>query len=583
MTMDGDLRRGAFARPTAALWIVLAAALCCLPGFLESPLGPYDESALVLGARLMNNGLLPYVDFYTIYGPLAYDLMRPFLLVGDPGIAYRVAQMATFAGAILLLFLVLRHVPGRRGHGVLAILTILNLSAAAFGPHFFGFALALAAIALFAAASDHEGGAGWLWILLAGAALGLTILTRPAFGAYVGGSVLIVALATSPQRLGGLRVAGTRLAGLFACAALVAAVTWLLLFRSVPPEDAFVAAIVFPTIIFRSSARALLPYLLPSDVSAAIQVGFAILVSVSVFLLAMSGVVANWNRAVRRCILGGAMLAAAAPGILVLSSRPGDAMWFVSATLFAASALALGLGRHEVARSPYLRRAAFFGLPAIAFLHYFWSRADVSHLTPSLCLASVAALCASPEYGRGGRRILTALLVPSAVALSMTSYTVILLPRAAARLASSGFSASWPASVVPPDARLAVGLADRLAEPSSRFVAVASNHRRTDVSPILLYLLSTRRPYTRWYSYDPGIQSSPTLQAQMIQELERSSSATAVIWRTESFRQGKAEDGQPAPTALDRRIAELYPITLGRFGDYEVRGRAGTRSDARND
>ncbi len=583
MTTDADPRHGAFAGRRAALWIVLLVMLCCLPGYLETPIGPFDESAVVLGARLMNSGFLPYVDFYTNYGPLAYDLMRPFLLVGDPGIAYRVAQMAMFVGATLLLFLILRDVPGRRGLGFLAILTILNLSAAAFGPHFFGFAFALAAVALSASAWDRTGGEGWLRILLAGAALGLTLLTRPAFAAYVGGSVLIAGIATLPGPLGGLRAAAARLAGLFACAALVAGLTWVLLFRSVPLDDAWVAAIVLPTIIFRSSARALLPYLLPTDVPAAIQIVFAVCVSVSVFLLAMSAVGATESRAARRSLLGGVVIAAAAPVILVLSSRPGGAMWLVSALLFAAGALALALGHRGVARSPHLRRAAFFGLAAVAFQHYFWSRADVAHFTPGLCLAGVAAFCASPEYGRGGRRILAALLVPGAVALSMTSYVVVHSPRAAARLASSGLAAIWPASFVPPDARLAVGLADRLAEPSSRFVAAASNHRRTDVSPILLSLLSTRRPYTRWYSYDPGIQSSPAVQAQMIRELDRSSSATAVVWRAETFSQAKPEGGAPAPTALDRRIAELYPVTLGRFGDYEVRGREETRVDVPRD
>ena len=274
MTTDADPRRGAFTGRTAALWIVVAVVLCCLPGYLETPIGPYDESAVVLGARLMNSGLLPYADFYTNYGPLAYDLMRPFLPVGDPGVAYRVAQMATFVGVTLLLFLILRYVPGRRGLGFLALLTILNLSAAAFGPHFFGFAFALAAIVLTAGAWDRTGGDGWLGLLLAGAALGLTLLTRPAFAAYVGGSLLIAGIATLPERLGGLRAAVGRLAGIFACAALVAVVTWLLLFRSVSLDDAWVAAIVFPTIIFRSSARALLPYLLPTEVPAAIQVGW---------------------------------------------------------------------------------------------------------------------------------------------------------------------------------------------------------------------------------------------------------------------------------------------------------------------
>src|SRR5215471_2969562 len=82
---------------------LLAVILGSLPGFLESPIGFYDESAVLLGARLRSQGLLPYADFYTNYGPLGYDLMRPFLRLQTFGLPYRVAQMTTFGLLAILL------------------------------------------------------------------------------------------------------------------------------------------------------------------------------------------------------------------------------------------------------------------------------------------------------------------------------------------------------------------------------------------------------------------------------------------------------------------------------------------------
>src|SRR5262249_31198110 len=158
------------------------------------------------------------------------------------------------------------------------------------------------------------------------------------------------------------------------------------------------------------------------------------------------------------------------------------------------------------------------------------SRAGAVDLSPALCLAGAAALAAAPRFGREFARLRGALLLPGAVVLFASCYPIALSPRALVRAATSGSVGPWPASSVPVDCWRAVELADRLAGPESRLVAVASSHRRTDASAILLFLLSPRRPYTRWYSYDPGIQDSSFVQSQMIGELERSGSATAVVW-----------------------------------------------------
>jgi hypothetical protein len=551
------------ARPSIGFLALLAVILGSMPSFLESPIGFYDEPALLLGARLRNQGLLPYVDFYTNYGPLGYDLMRPFLGLGHVGLPYRVAQAAVFGLLAILLLWSARDTVRRKPFALLAILTALNLSGVAFGSHFMGSALAITTLALFSASPNPRA-----LTLLSGVPLGLLVLTRPVFAVYVGGVLVAAALVTSA---GGFRRAIAHLAGCFAAATLTALAIWRALYPAVPIDDAYYAALVLPSVIFRGSARALLPYFLAPDVPSPIQLAFAAAVSVCLFLLATSFAASTRNMGTRLSIGTGALIAAAAPVILAVSRRPAATLWLVSAALFGAALTALAFARDAVSRSGALRQAAFLGLGAMAFQHYFWSRADTVHLTPSVCLASMAALLAAAGLGPGFARLRTGLLLPCAVALFANSYPIVNLPRALARVAKSGIAGPWPASSVPTDCLQAVELADRHAAPASRFVAVASSHRRTDASAILLFLLSSRRPYTRWYSYDPGLQDSPFVQSQMIAELERSASQTAVIWPAEP----NARNGDDTPaTPLDQRIAALYPVRLAQFGAYEVRGRA---------
>ena len=130
---------------------------------------------------------------------------------------------------------------------------------------------------------------------------------------------------------------------------------------------------------------------------------------------------------------------------------------------------------------------------------------------------------------------------------------------------------------MPADAARAVAFADQNADPSSRFVAVASNQALTDQNPILVFLLSSRLPYTRWYQYDPGLQSSEPVQREMVAELERSGSRTAVVWFAEVYATGAP--GRPPPrTAFDEAFDRLYPVRGPRVGLYEIRLRAPTTS-----
>ncbi len=146
----------------------------------------YDEPTLALGGRIVRAGGLPYLDFYTHYGPLGYSLIAVFLGVGNPGIACRLAQaLALLVVAVPLVPLARRLASSGAASAALAALLLLNFSAALAFPHFLAYTFALLAIELIALAEIDPASpsANPLW-LGAGAAAGLAGLVRPAFGVY---------------------------------------------------------------------------------------------------------------------------------------------------------------------------------------------------------------------------------------------------------------------------------------------------------------------------------------------------------------------------------------------------------------
>ncbi|MEP6994265.1 MAG: hypothetical protein ABI968_07065, partial [Acidobacteriota bacterium] len=267
------------------------------------------------------------------------------------------------------------------------------------------------------------------------------------------------------------------------------------------------------------------------------------------------------------------------------SDRPARAATLISARAFAIAALLVLLERHALRRSWTLRAAALFGLATAAFEHYLWARADRPHVIPFLVVGAAGAALAWKDLRRLGRFLVAAVFLilypffvnaPDRALAPIESLWKGGLTALTRHLRAPGatWKSVWPCSDVPSDAVRAVSEADRQADPASRFVAVASSQASTDQDPVLLFVLSARLPYTRWYQYDPGVQDSRAIQTGMIQELERSGSRTAVVWRAEVFANG-LEPGAPLPRSpFDDAFDRLFPVRGPQYGLYEVRFRA---------
>ncbi len=544
---------------------VLALFLSAL-GLLSTPLHPYDDCALLMGARLVAAGKTPYVDFYAHYGPLGYSLLSVLTeALGSAGLALRVGQIVLLAVVAALWFFLSRSLdpPSLLREYALAPL-VLVFSQVAVEPVFFGFAFAAIAGCLFAYARTSERRLSAVLLLLtAGVALAVAAAIRPGLGAYVVFALLVLEVAARRPHFGAMRSPVLVLALALGTAAATALVLAFWLYPNISLSLALNATVLVPARLVSAGGLYLNPTFLSLPVVGEIVAGAALTAASLAWVTAAAGRKAR--RVAVRCIAVGGIL----PLRLLFSSHPARETGFLALILLVLAGVAVFAGRRELQESPLLRTSAAFGLAAAAFGHYFWARADGQHLVPFLALAL-----------SGGAFLLPAVTAPTRIRLigAVALFYVVTpwhfaLP--ATKLAQQEFRVRplpWRCSVPLEDARRAVALADRLADPNSRFVAVGTTQAWTSGDPIELFLLSSRLPYTKWFQYDPGVQSSPEIQAEMERELEASGSRTAVVWKAGFFRWA-GEDPRRHSSPFDDFFRRVYPVSVAKIGDYEVRSR----------
>ena len=527
----------------------------------------YDDSLLLLGARLVAAGKLPYRDFYSHYGPFGYAVLAPALqAIGNPGLTLRVAQGVALAAIVALLAFALRRT-GTRSTFLAA--AALAFSGALAQSSFLGIVLAGAALALYAGGRTRAGGEsslGFVALGAAGALLAAAAWTRPAFAAYVGAAILWLELA------GGTRPSRRRLGAVLVCALVASGGLWLWLFRPLGIGTVVEATLLVPARLMTLGRRTLLPEFVSSPFPLSWLAGAAI---------AAAPIAWAWSIPSRR----GRLVSAAAIGlgaVLPMFLGPRAAWLSVALALLSfgtAAALAV-LHREDLRGSPALWAAAAFGVAAAAFGHYFWSRPDLQHLYPLLAFSAASVAFAWTRLGRLGAAAAVGSFVIALIGAGELRLPVESLVRGGiARVRENaarpgvGWKTLWPAGEVPGHAVAAVAMADRLADPNSRFVAFGSDQSWTPGDPVFLFLLSSRLPYTKWFQYDPGLQSSPAIQEEMIRELEASGSRSAVVWRSENYFYDPKPAGLEGRSPFDAHVDRIYGEVVGRFGSYEVRTR----------
>ena len=370
--------------------------------------------------------------------------------------------------------------------------------------------------------------------------------------------------------------AARRLGVLLVAALGTAGVTWLLLYRDLPLSEAYLATFVVPSRLTLNSSRFVLPQFGWTGWSHEAALWLGGLHLAALFALATLGAILSNRRAARWTGLAGVIASALLVVGLGSAANPSRLSSYASLLLFGIAATAWILARPRDAADFARRGACLCGLTAVAFFHYYLSRADHAHMTPTLALSTTAGILALPGLSRLGRCLAAVLLVAAlrspTLGVERSLLNGIGRPPAVASVSTArGFAREWPASMFPVEAVAAVEEADRVANPASRFVAAASDHTSAEGSAIILFVLSSRLPYTKYYQYDPGVQTSPLIQSRMVQELEASGSRSAVLWSPRAFGGRDPEPGAPPATPLDQRVRELYPAEAGRFGGLTLR------------
>ena len=67
-----------------------------------------------------------------------------------------------------------------------------------------------------------------------------------------------------------------------------------------------------------------------------------------------------------------------------------------------------------------------------------------------------------------------------------------------------------------------------ITEDDDRILSATGRHDKIFVNDLAFYFLVGRLPGTRWHQYDPGVQTSETVQREMIAELDANDVKTIV-------------------------------------------------------
>lgn len=85
-----------------------------------------------------------------------------------------------------------------------------------------------------------------------------------------------------------------------------------------------------------------------------------------------------------------------------------------------------------------------------------------------------------------------------------------------------------------------------------------------------LYFLSGRLPATKWSQYDPGLQNSQAIQAEMVEDLERNKPPLVILdTEFDNYKENNAGTNHSGVTLLDDYIHNNYR-KVAEYGPYLV-------------
>jgi hypothetical protein len=106
--------------------------------------------------------------------------------------------------------------------------------------------------------------------------------------------------------------------------------------------------------------------------------------------------------------------------------------------------------------------------------------------------------------------------------------------------------------------------------PSERILSVTGRHDKIFVNDLSLYFMAQRLPGTRWHHYDPGVQTTEQVQAEIVEDIQRNK--VRFIFQDRSFDAVDERNGSAVSsgvTTLDKYLA-LHFREVRRLGEMSV-------------
>ena len=121
-----------------------------------------------------------------------------------------------------------------------------------------------------------------------------------------------------------------------------------------------------------------------------------------------------------------------------------------------------------------------------------------------------------------------------------------------------------------PDQREAIRFVRERTDPDERIFVGLTRHDRIVFNDVLFYFASGRLSATKWHHFDPGLQTSLTIQSEMVSELEHARPRLIVLnseW--EDLREPNQSAESSGVTILDEYIRTHY-VRAATFGGYQI-------------
>jgi hypothetical protein len=541
-------------RPLFGLLLFAAGFIFCFFS-MDHSVGVYDESLILVGAARVADGAVPHRDFYANYGPAQfYILAGLFKVFGTSVLVERVWDTAIRAAVVTLAFLIVQPAAVLMEGWLAAGLVLLWLCV--FG--FYAFpvfpALLFSLLAVYCLLPIFEGRRSAPLLYASGLNLGITVLFRYDVGFYAVAAttmVMITYVISRPLSF------GARIAELF---------SFLLLL------SLGLATICVPVAITFTVAGAVNDFI------------FDILYFPSHFYPQMRGLPfpgfrALWADPLQIAIYLPIVVCIAAAFASLFNYRSRNILPVVSS---ARPWILLLLGTFS----------AFFYLKGLV-------RVSIIHMALSIVPALMLAATVLPYVRRSaGYRVgLPTMIICCAALIVVAVPTAISVRRDGGAIRKNIVWAAQPgtwlgatenrqntwASCLPRPGlgRIACFGIDQEREDAVRYIKAHTSrddaifvglarHDRIFVNDILFYFVAERRPATKWYHFDPGLQTSEEIQLKMIAELQAVKPPYVVVeaeWN--SFDEPNGSSVSSGVTLLDDFIRANYrPVET--FGTITV-------------